>query len=65
MRNVVYKRTLQTLVYLPYFISWVALAGIFLDVLSMDGVVNQLITAWGLNRSTSWATKESSPIRWL
>ena len=48
MRNVVYKRTLQTLVYLPYFISWVALAGIFLDVLSMDGVVNQLITALGL-----------------
>lgn len=47
MRNVVYKRTLQTLVYLPYFISWVALAGIFLDVLSMDGVVNQLIISPG------------------
>lgn len=28
VRNIVYKRTLQTIVYLPHFISWVALAGI-------------------------------------
>lgn len=40
VRNIVYKRTLQTIVYLPHFISWVALAGIFLDVLGMDGIVN-------------------------
>lgn len=37
VRNIVYKRTLQTIVYLPHFISWVALAGIFLDVLGMTG----------------------------
>lgn len=47
MRNIHYKRTLQTIVYLPHFISWVALAGIFLDVLSMDGIVNMLIKALG------------------
>lgn len=49
VRNIGYKRTLQTVVYLPHFISWVALAGIFLDVLSMDGVVNKLLTSIGLN----------------
>ena len=48
VRNIKYKRTLQTVVYLPYFISWVALAGIFLDVLSLDGVVNQLLSRLGI-----------------
>lgn len=48
--NIIYKRTLQTIVYLPHFISWVALAGIFLDVLSLDGVVNNLLAAIGLDR---------------
>ena len=50
VRNIVYKRTLQTIVYLPHFISWVALAGIFLDVLGMDGIVNNFLAAIGLNR---------------
>ena len=48
MRNIRYKRTLQTIVYLPHFISWVALAGIFLDVLSMDGIVNKMLGYLGV-----------------
>lgn len=43
VRNMPYKRTLQTVVYLPHFISWVALAGIFMDVLSLDGIVNRML----------------------
>lgn len=50
VKNVLYKRMLQTIVYLPHFISWVALAGIFLDVLGMDGIVNSLLTAIGLDK---------------
>ena len=50
VRNIVYKRTLQTIVYLPHFISWVALAGIFLDVLGMDGIVNNFFATIGLHR---------------
>jgi len=39
-----YKRTLQTFVYLPNFMSWVVLAGIMVDILSpSDGIVNRLI----------------------
>lgn len=49
VRNTAYKRTLQTVVYLPHFISWVALAGIFLDVLSMDGIINMALTKIGLD----------------
>ena len=50
MRNIKYKRTLQTIVYLPHFISWVALAGIFLDVLSLDGIINTGLKTLGLNQ---------------
>lgn len=49
VNNMVYKRSLQTIVYLPHFISWVALAGIFLHVLSMDGIVNSLLGQLGVN----------------
>lgn len=43
-----FKRTVQTVVYLPYFLSWVVLGGIFLDMLSpSSGIINQIITALG------------------
>lgn len=38
-----YKRSIQTLVYLPHFISWVTLAGILIDILGQRGIVNQFI----------------------
>jgi len=41
------KRLFQTLVYLPYFLSWVIMAGVFIDILSLDGIVNQVIKAFG------------------
>lgn len=43
-RNMALKRTVQTFVYLPHFMSWVILSGILLDVLSLDGIVNRLLT---------------------
>lgn len=43
-----YKKTVQTVLYLPHFISWAALAGIFIDILSPSGgVVNQILNALG------------------
>ncbi|WP_152394658.1 ABC transporter permease [Paenibacillus guangzhouensis] len=41
------KRSVQTIVYLPHFLSWVILAGILSDLLSMDGLINQMIGAFG------------------
>lgn len=41
------KRGVQTLVYLPHFLSWVVVAGLFFDLLSMNGIINKLITAFG------------------
>ncbi|MCQ6559427.1 ABC transporter permease [Paenibacillus mendelii] len=38
------KRSIQTLIYLPHFLSWVILGGILIDILSpSEGMVNQLI----------------------
>ncbi|EPY05672.1 protein lplB [Paenibacillus sp. E194] len=43
------KRTFQTLVYLPHFLSWVLLSGIVIDVLSPStGVVNQFLGLFGI-----------------
>jgi len=39
-----FKKTVQTIVYLPYFLSWVIMAGIFKDMFSADGMVNGLIS---------------------
>ncbi len=43
-----FKKTTQTIIYLPQFISWVIVAGIFTSLLSpSSGLVNMLITALG------------------
>jgi putative aldouronate transport system permease protein len=48
IRNKAFKRTVQTIVYLPYFLSWVVLGGIFIDMLSPStGIVNQIIRLFG------------------
>lgn len=42
------KRGLQTMVYLPHFLSWIILAGIFADVLSKDGIFNSILANIGI-----------------
>jgi putative aldouronate transport system permease protein len=50
VRNVRYKRTVQTLIYLPHFISWVVISGIMIDVLSpTDGIVNTFLNLLGFD----------------
>jgi len=44
-----FKRVTQSILYLPYFISWVVLAGIFIQILSPStGVVNLALKALGI-----------------
>lgn len=48
VRNVPFKRTVQTVVYIPHFISWVVIAGIFIDLLSPStGLINRVIESMG------------------
>ena len=48
IRNEKYKRTLQTIMYLPHFISWVIVITMVTALLSKSqGVINELIVALG------------------
>lgn len=48
IRNSRLKRTVQTIVYLPHFLSWIILSGVLIDILSpSSGIVNKLIMAFG------------------
>lgn len=47
-RRMLFKRTVQTIVYLPHFISWVIMGGLLINLLSTDsGVVNNIIRSFG------------------
>lgn len=42
------KKGIQTLIYLPHFISWVMLAGIFIKLLGGSGIVNEFLGFFGI-----------------
>ena len=47
VRNPLFKRTVQTVTYFPHFLSWVIIGGVFIDMLSTKGMINQAIKALG------------------
>lgn len=47
VRSTIAKRTLQTVMYLPHFISWVVVAALFMNIMGTTGIINQLIVALG------------------
>ncbi len=48
MRKEFIKRSVQTLIYLPHFLSWIILGGILIDILSPStGIVNEVVAALG------------------
>jgi putative aldouronate transport system permease protein len=50
VRNLRFKKFIQTVTYLPHFISWIVLAGIVIEVLSPSrGPFNILLQSFGLN----------------
>ncbi len=50
VRLKVLRSTVQTFVFLPHFLSWVVLGGIFIELLNPDsGLVNQALQALGFN----------------
>lgn len=55
-RNKVFKRTVQTLVYLPHFLSWAVVYGIFYSILSLNGIWNDFTDFLGLGRVSYFIT---------
>lgn len=48
VRSTKVKRTYQTVVYMPNFLSWVIMAGVMIDILSVDGAVNSVLGMVGI-----------------
>ena len=48
VRNVRFKKTVQTLTYLPHFISVVVVCGMIKDFLALDGPVNAILQSFGM-----------------
>lgn len=44
------KRSFQTMVYLPHFLSWIILAGIFKDLFSATGFINVMLDNFGIDK---------------
>lgn len=44
------KKTVQTIVYLPHFLSWVVLASVVVNMFNLDGSVNQILTQIGFSK---------------
>lgn len=47
IRSIRFKRTVQTISYLPHFIAWTIFGGIMLNWLGEGGLINQLMMALG------------------
>jgi len=48
VRRALFKKTVQTIIYLPNFLSWVILSGLILDVFALkDGIVNSFLQTLG------------------
>lgn len=49
VRNILAKKCIQTISYMPHFLSWIIVTGILHDALSANGVVNEIIQMFGGN----------------
>lgn len=61
--NSKFKKYVQSVIYLPHFLSWVVIAGIWITLLSINGSVNQLINFFNLP-SVDFLTNKQQ-IRWV
>lgn len=54
LRGRVFKRSLQSVIYLPHFMSWVIVVSIFYVLLTIDGgAINNVIVSLGATRCRS------------
>ncbi|SIQ45515.1 putative aldouronate transport system permease protein [Paenibacillus macquariensis] len=61
LRVIVFKRWIQTIVYLPHFLSWVILSGILLDIFSYTGPINGILSMFGISPTLFFARADLFP----
>lgn len=58
VRQMKFKRVVQTMVYLPHFLSWVILASVLLEIFGYKGVFNTVLSLFGAEPKI-WFSEES------
>lgn len=53
-----FKKVVQTFAYLPHFMSWVILGGIFFSLLSINGPINSILEFFGMEKVMFMGSKE-------
>jgi putative aldouronate transport system permease protein len=56
LRNTLFKRISQTIVYIPHFFSWVVIYGITFAFFSGDGFINNIISHFGDGKTFEFLT---------
>lgn len=57
------RKAVQVISYLPHFLGWVVIAGIWINFLSYDGAVSEILSWFGVPPSNHMTNKGS--IRWI
>lgn len=63
IRNRIYQKLCQTMIYVPYFFSWVLIFGIFYSLLGSYGIVNSALNALGSERINFFG--DQRVFRWI
>ena len=59
IKNMPFKRTVQSISYLPHFMSWVVLTGILIEILSSQrGILGLVYTWFGKEAPNVWINKQ-------
>jgi len=62
IKNMLFKKSVQTVVYFPHFISWVLLGGILAQMLSLDGLANTVMGWFGAEPKMLLADSKLFPV---
>ncbi len=63
MKGKIFKKTMQSFMFLPYFISWVVVSVIAFNVLSYDvGIINSVLNGLGMEKINFYSTGAWWPV---
>lgn len=58
------RKIVQVISYLPHFLSWIVIAGVWISMLSVNGGVNEILGMFGLEKSIDFMTNKAW-IKWV
>ncbi len=61
LTNKIFKKVSQAFIFLPYFISWVVVATIMLNIFGEHGVLNSVLTSMGLEGINIYSNTKTWP----